>query len=81
MSGQPEPCPHGHINWRTDCEVCNGSALRWAQKYSAPPERVPVTEWTDDEWIRLMSEFLPGTRVTVAMEAVAKWRKEAKEQT
>jgi len=76
MSEPPEPCPHGYIQWRTDCEVCNGSALRWAQKYMAP--RVPVAEWTDDEWLRLLKEFLPGTQVTVAMEAVARWRAEEK---
>lgn len=33
-------------------------------------------EWTDDEWLRVLREFLPGTKVTVAEEAVGRWREE-----
>jgi hypothetical protein len=40
------------------------------------PDRVDRSEWTNDEWIRVLKEFLPGVHVKEAEEAVARWRKE-----
>jgi hypothetical protein len=39
-------------------------------------ESVNHEEWTDEEWLRVLREFLPGTRVRICEEAVGKWREE-----
>jgi hypothetical protein len=40
------------------------------------PGSVPVSEWTDDEWIRAMREFSPESDTAEAERSVARWRKE-----
>lgn len=38
-------------------------------------ESVQPSEWTDGEWLRLMSSFPPGTDAKEAARTVAEWRK------
>jgi hypothetical protein len=40
---------------------------------------IPYTEWTDDEWIRAMREFVPDTAPDVVEAAVARWRQEGED--
>jgi len=41
------------------------------------PGRIDSSEWTDDEWLRVMREFPPDADVQAAEKAVALWRIEA----
>lgn len=41
---------------------------------------VPAGEWTDDEWIRAMREFKPDTPADEVSNAIARWRREAREE-
>jgi hypothetical protein len=35
---------------------------------------IPVSEWTDDEWLRILQEFPPDTHSIEVAEAVYRWR-------
>lgn len=40
------------------------------------PEFTPYSDWTDDEWLRVMLTLPPETSVTVGEAQVAVWRME-----
>jgi hypothetical protein len=40
-------------------------------------EFIPSSDWTDDEWLRVIREFPPDTHPSVAEAQVAVWRMEA----
>jgi hypothetical protein len=42
----------------------------------ALPERIPVAEWTDDEWLAVMLKFPPDASNQIVEEWVAEQRKE-----
>jgi len=39
-------------------------------------DQIPVAEWTDEEWLRVMKELDPDVYIGKAERAVARWRKE-----
>ncbi|MGI5155801.1 hypothetical protein [Microbispora sp. CA-102843] len=43
---------------------------------AAVTERVPVDQWTDDEWLRAMTEIPPDAPAAEGEAAVRRWREE-----
>lgn len=41
------------------------------------PEFIPASDWTDDEWLRVLNMFAPESHPSVAEAQVAVWRMEA----